>query len=241
MNVIRLDEVDSTNNYAKLHIHDLADKTVVHALRQTNGRGRFNRKWVDLGAENLFFSIVLKPDSCYSSVLPNITQYACLVLCKIFENYGIEPKIKWPNDVMIDGKRKISGILSETVINGGQLEGLIVGIGVNLNSCRKDVDLIPDRVATSLNLEVDKPINMEAFLNEFLNEFFANYNSFLGKGFNLIKNDYIKRSCFLNQDINVQVLNEIKSGYAKEISDDGELILETEDNKDLVLTIGDIL
>ena len=111
MNVIKLEEIDSTNSYAKQNIDTLSDKSIIHALRQTSGRGRFNRKWIDLGDNNLFFSIVLKPSDKYINVLSNITQYACVVLCNILEKYGVKALIKWPNDVMIDGERKISGIL----------------------------------------------------------------------------------------------------------------------------------
>ncbi|MBR1424493.1 biotin--[bacterium] len=241
MNVIRLEETDSTNNYAKSHIGNLVDRSVVHALRQTNGRGRFNRSWVDLGDGNLFFSIVLKPSEYFNSVYTNITQYACLKLANIFENYGLNAKIKWPNDVMIDGNRKISGILSETVIEAGKLKGIVVGIGVNLNCKKDDVNNIKGRVATALNLETGSPVNMDKFLEEFLNEFFADYDEFLAKGFNYIRSEYIKKSCFLNKDLSVQVLNEIKFGYAKDVNASGELILETANDKDLVLTIGDIL
>lgn len=241
MKVITLPQTDSTNNYAKLNINNLDDKTVVHALRQTNGRGRFNRSWVDLGENNLFFSIILKPDKSYLSLLPNFTQYACLALCKILENYGTNPKIKWPNDVMIDGERKISGILSETVMRSGELEGLVIGIGINLNAKKEDVDAIADRVATSLNIEICKDINMESFLNEFLNEFFSNYDNFLRHGFSYIKNEYIKRSCFIGKDLTVQVLNDVKTGYAEGITDDGELVLRNKNNEDVVLSIGDIL
>ena len=105
--ILRLEETESTNSYAKEHIDTLNDKTVVHALHQTNGRGRLNRSWVDLGDENLFISIVLKPSQEYKSNFPNITQYAGVVLCNVLEKYGTNPKIKWPNDIMIDGKRKI--------------------------------------------------------------------------------------------------------------------------------------
>ena len=241
MKVIKLETVDSTNIYAKSHIADLCDGTVVHALRQSKGRGRFNRAWVDLGENNLFFSIILKPSKELTSIYANITQYASVVLCRILENYGVSPKIKWPNDVMIDGKRKISGILSETVMKGGELQGLVIGIGVNLNANKKDVENIPDRIVTALNLEIGKPVNMEVFLNEFLDEFFKNYDEFLKSGFELIKNEYIERSCFLNKDLKVQVLNEIKSGFAKGINNSGELLLQTENNKELVLNIGDIL
>ncbi|MBP3820918.1 biotin--[acetyl-CoA-carboxylase] ligase [bacterium] len=241
MKVIKLETVDSTNIYAKSHIENLCDRTIVHALRQSKGRGRFNRVWVDLGENNLFFSIILKPSKEFSSVCPNITQYASLSLCHVLEKYGVSPKIKWPNDVMIDGERKISGVLSETVMQGRELQGLVVGIGVNLNANKSDVENIPDRIVTALNLEIGKPVNMEVFLNEFLDEFFKNYDEFLKSGFQFIKNEYIKKSCFLNKDLKVQVLSEIKSGFAKGINDYGELLLQTENNKELVLNIGDIL
>ena len=241
MRVIRLEETKSTNTYSKENLTLLEDKTVVHALRQTNGRGRLNRTWVDLGENNLFFSIVLKPSTGFKALYSNLTQYASVILCKIFENYGLNPKVKWPNDVMIDGQRKICGILCETVIENNELKGIILGIGINLNASKEDVENIPDRVVTALNLETGASVNPDAFLNEFLGEFFKTYDEFLSKGFDFIMNDYLKRNCFLEKDLSVQVLNEVKSGYAKGVNDNGELILQTEDNKDLILNIGDIL
>ena len=240
MKVIRLEETESTNSFAKSCIDDFADRTVIHALRQTNGRGRFTRKWVDLGDENLFFSIVLKPSDYLSSVYANITQYACVVLCRILKKYGVNPQIKWPNDIMIDGLRKISGILSEVVMDSGMLKGIVVGIGINLNAKASDLVNIKDRVATSLNLEIGTQVDMNVFLNEFLDNFFENYDEFLSKGFEFIRNDYVSMNCSLNRELNVQVMNEIKSGYAKGVNNNGELILHA-DNKDLVLSMGDIL
>ena len=239
--ILRLEETESTNSYAKEHIDTLNDGTVVHALHQTKGRGRLNRSWVDLGNENLFISIVLKPSQEYKNNFPNITQYAGVVLCNVLEKYGTNPQIKWPNDIMIDGERKISGILSESVIENGNISGIVLGIGVNLNANRKDVDSIPDRVATSLNLEINKDVNMQAFLDEFITEFFKNYDEFLIKGFEYIKNEYIRRNCFIDKDLKIQILNNIKSGFAKGVNSNGELLLQTDDNKELVLNMGDIL
>ena len=65
MKVIKLEKVDSTNNYAKSNIDNFADKTIIYALSQTSGRGRLTRSWVDLGDGNLFMSIVLKPSDNY--------------------------------------------------------------------------------------------------------------------------------------------------------------------------------
>lgn len=240
MKIITLQEVESTNSYAKEHISDIADKTAVHALRQTCGRGRLNRSWIDLGDENLFVSIVLKPSNTFNEIYPNLTQYLSVALCKVLETYGLKPQIKWPNDVLINGK-KIAGILSETVMQGKNLQGIVIGIGVNLNSDANKLKSIPNKIATSLNLETGKSIKSEVFLNELLTEFFANYDEFLNNGFTFIKDAYINRNCFLNKELSVQIFDNIKSGYAKEVNNKGELILQAEDNKEFVLTIGDIL
>lgn len=239
MNYIALEEVDSTNSYAKSHIEDFADKTVIHAQCQTAGRGRLNRKWIDLGKGNLFMSIVLKPAETFSNIYPNITQYLSVALCKVLESYGLNTQIKWPNDVLIEGK-KIAGILSESVMQGGKFKGLVLGIGVNLNANQADVDSVPDKIVTSLNLELGKEIDLDTFRTKLVNEFFANYDSFLENGFSMIKDDYINRNCFLNKKLNVQIFNDIENGLAKSITDNGELVL-LNNNKELVLTIGDIL
>ena len=122
MKKIYLSEVDSTNLYAKSNIENLADKSIVHAANQTAGRGRLQRTWVNLGEGNLFLTFVLKPSNSFNEVYSNLTQYLSVVLCKILEEYGLKPQIKWPNDVLINGK-KIAGILSETVMQGSLFKG----------------------------------------------------------------------------------------------------------------------
>lgn len=240
MKIIRLEEIESTNSYAKEHITEFEDRTAIITKRQTAGRGRLNRSWVDLGENNLFLSIVLKPSETFNEIYPNITQYLSVALCRVLETYGLKTQIKWPNDVLIDGK-KIAGILSETVMQGQKLNGIVLGIGVNLNSTQEKIDKIPDKIATSLNIETGKNIDTDEFLDKLLTEFFANYDKFLKKGFLYIKYDYINRNCFLNKNLRVQVFNKIKTGLAKEITDNGELVLLTEENKETVLTIGDII
>lgn len=240
MNFIALEEIDSTNNYAKVNIENFADRTVIHAIRQTSGRGRLTRSWVDLGEGNLFMSIVLKPSETFNEVYPNITQYLSVALCKVLESYGLKPQIKWPNDVLIEGK-KIAGILSESVMQGGKFKGLVVGIGVNLNARQEDVEAIPDKLVTALNLELNKNIELNDFRNKLLDEFFKNYENFLENGFSSIKEEYISRNCFLDKELNVQIFNKIEHGLAIGVTENGALILQTPDNKELVLTIGDIL
>lgn len=240
MKEIRLEEIDSTNSYAKSRIDDFADKTVIFARRQTFGRGRLNRVWVDLGEGNLFMSIVLKPSNVLKDFYSNLTQYLSVCLCKVLEKYELRPQIKWPNDVLIAGK-KIGGILSEAITNsGGNLRGIILGIGVNLNVKPCDVSKVSDKAITSLNLEIQKTVNVDEFRQKLLDEFFENYEKFLAQGFRFIKDDYILRNCFIGKELSVKVFDKVENGVAKSIDDYGELVL-TKNDKDLVLTIGDIL
>lgn len=238
--VIQLEEVDSTNSYGKKHIDEFGDKTAIIAKKQTSGRGRLNRSWVDLGEENLFLSIILKPSETFNEIYPNLTQYLSVTLCKVIESYGIQTQIKWPNDVLIDGK-KIAGILSETVMQGQKLKGIVLGVGVNLNSNQEKIDAIPNKIATSLNIETQKAIDLKEFLNKLLTEFFEHYDEFLQSGFLQIKDDYIKRNCFLGKELKVQVFNHMESGLAKAVNDLGELVLEDNNKREIVLTIGDII
>lgn len=238
--VIQLEEVDSTNSYGKKHIDEFEDKIAIITKKQTSGRGRLNRSWVDLGEENLFLSIILKPSETFNEIYPNLTQYLSVTLCKVIESYGIQTQIKWPNDVLIDGK-KIAGILSETVMQGQKLKGIVLGVGVNLNSNQEKINAIPNKIATSLNIETQKAINLKEFLNKLLTEFFEHYDEFLQSGFLQIKDDYIKRNCFLGKELKVQVFNHMESGLAKAVNDLGELVLEDNNKREIVLTIGDII
>ena len=155
MNIIQLEEVSSTNLYAKENLDSFEDKTVIIAISQTSGRGRFDRKWVDLGEGNLFMTIALKPSNSFEEVYANLTQYLSVVLTKILEEYGLSPKIKWPNDVLVNDA-KISGILCETVMQGTNFKGLVLGIGVNLNADKGDLKQIKEKVATALNIELER-------------------------------------------------------------------------------------
>lgn len=238
--VKRLEQVNSTNLYAKENLSEIQDKTVIIADKQTAGRGRFNRSWIDLGNDNIFATIVLKPSEKFDNVYTNLTQYLSVIICNVMEEYGVEPFIKWPNDVLINGK-KTAGILSETVMQGTKFKGIMLGFGINLNADTKSLTQITDKEATALNIETDsKHIDKEEFLNKLLNRFFDKYNEFLKTGFAIVKEEYINRACFLNKEISVQVLNDKKTGIAKKINDFGELVLEQK-NKELVLTMGDIL
>lgn len=239
MNLFYLEEVESTNKYAKENIKDLADKTVVYTSNQTAGRGRLERKWSYLGENNIYASIVLKPSKEMKEVYSNLTQYLCLILSETFEEYGVKPKIKWPNDIQINGK-KISGILAEGCIASNSLEGLVLGFGVNLN-CEEKLLKEINQPATALNIETGMEIDKEKFLKTLLDKFCLMYDRFIEEGFLLIKEDYIKRAGFLNKEVTVRVFDKTITGIAKDITDNGALKLVDKDENEHVLLIGDIL
>jgi len=239
MELLFLDVVDSTNKYAKEHLNELEDATIVYAGLQTAGRGRMQRKWDSNSGDNIYASIVLKPSNELKEVYSNLTQYLSLILAEVFEEYNILPKIKWPNDVRINGK-KISGILAESVLEGNDLKGIVLGFGVNLNCKKDDVEKI-DQPATSLNLETGMNIDREFFLKKVVDKFCLRYNKFIEEGFLLIKEDYIRRAEFLNTTVTVKVFDNEIIGFAKEITDNGALKIVDKNNKEHVLLIGDIL
>ena len=241
MDFLYLEEVDSTNKYAKERIKEITDKTVIYTYNQTSGRGRMERKWTYIGKDNIYASIVLKPsDKKMSEVYSNLTQLLCLNLAETFEEYDVAPKIKWPNDIRINGK-KISGILAESVINSyGELEGLVLGFGVNLNSNEKILQEI-NQAATSLNIETGQNIDKEYFLHKVVDRFCLLYNRFVEEGFSLIRGDYIKRAEFLNKQVSVKVFDKIYEGLAIDVTQKGALKIVDKNNEEQILLIGDIL
>lgn len=234
MGLIFVEETKSTNAYAKSNIESLKDRDVVYTDVQTNGRGRLGRTWKYLGTDNIYMSIILKPSDKFHDIYSNLTQYLSVVLSQILEEHGLEPQIKWPNDVLINGK-KISGILCETVMQGHDFKGLVLGIGINLNATTDELSAI-EKPTTSLNIELNRTVDKKEFIQILLDKFFLDYDEFLGRGFILIKDYYIEHASFLNKKISINILNNVKHGFAKGVTNYGALIFDNE-----IITIGDIL
>ena len=238
-NFIHLKEVNSTNDYVKKHMPKLENLTFVYSDRQTSGRGRLERKWIDSGDDNLFLTIVIKPKKSEFEHISNYTQYLSVILAMVLEEeYNLSPQIKWPNDVLIDGK-KIAGILAEGTTIGGKFLGLALGIGVNLNTSANKLSQI-DKPATSIFNETRKKVDKVKFLEKLYSKFCLLYDSFVCEGFLSIKEHYIKRAMFLKKPVSVNVLGIVHNGIAENITDEGSLILK-ENNELNIYYIGDIL
>lgn len=179
-NIINFEELNSTSVYSHEHLSELKDFDIVSCELQTQGHGQFERKWYSSNKNggNIYISIILKPDNI--SHLDELTRYVALVGAKTLEQYNIKPTFKYPNDILIDGK-KIAGFLAESEFLGQNLKGVIVGCGINLNLDKEELKNI-DIPATSIFNETGKKINKNEFLDKFLDNFKNDYEDFLING-----------------------------------------------------------
>lgn len=152
-----LDSVGSTNTWALENLHRLAEGCVVGAASQTAGRGRFERAWLAVPGKCLAFSLVLK-DPCWAPLAVNLGQVAAWAVARVAAGLGLEARLKWPNDVMVDD-RKVSGILVERDPDG---HGYVLGIGVNVNVTEGEfAEAKLERPATSLAIAAGRPFALE--------------------------------------------------------------------------------
>lgn len=238
--IITLDEVNSTNSYAIENARFFDNGNVIFTTHQSNGRGRYNRKWICDESENIYMSIVLKPENISNYPYTNLTQYLSVVVCKFLEKeFNLKPQIKWPNDILIDGY-KISGILAESYMENNEIKAVVLGFGLNVNLKPETIDLI-DQKATSLFVLTGKNYDSEKLARKICDLFFADYDEFIAKGFSFIQEDYKNRCNFLGKNITIRENNEKKQYFAKAIDENGLLIADDEFGSECKIITGDIL
>jgi len=229
---IHLAETDSTNNYLKTRRKELPHGSVVYADRQTAGRGRYTRKWVSAEG-GLYFSVLLKPQN--NLFLPNLTQLMAVSVCRALEELGADPKIKWPNDVQVNGQ-KICGILSEAAGENGRIQAVVLGTGVNV--AQEGLDKI-DQPAVSLK-ELGINADKTRVLDLILEFFWRDYPAFTQRGFSVIRAEFLKRFAALGKEVAVKNGGETLFGTAEDVSPDGTLILRTASGPEEIY-IGDLI
>lgn len=237
-NIIRLERTGSTNEDAKrLAKEGAPEGTVVVADSQDAGKGRRGRKWISPPGSNLYFTLLLKPDFSPDRA-SMLTLVMALSVAEALESVaGIEFGIKWPNDIVLN-RKKICGILTEMTMQDGVIEGLVIGVGVNVSQKEFPEEL--QTTATSLQLEGLSCERME-LLNCILECFTKNYEAFL-KCLDLgrLKARYEEK--LLNRGKEVRVLEPSGEygGRALGINENGELLVETFDGKVKEIFAGEV-
>lgn len=231
--------LESTNKTAKeLTFKDAAHGTVIISEEQTAGRGRLGRSFYSPKNSGIYMSIILKPSlTIADSVL--ITTAASVAVCRAIEKTtGIEAKIKWINDIVLNNK-KVCGILTEasTDFESGTIENIILGIGINFNTACED---FPDEIqntAASLFSKENSKISRNVLCAAIINEVLSMSDNL--KGLKFI-DEYKKRSIVLDKDI-IFIRNGISTkAHAIDIQDDGSLVVEKEDGEITILNSGEI-
>ena len=183
-------EIGSTNDEAKrLAKLDAEEGTVVIAENQTHGKGRLGRRWDSKEGESLTFSVIVKPHISSSKRFPITLLGALSAVRTIRLQTDLQVKVKWPNDIVIEGK-KVGGVLSEASQSKKGPDSIIIGIGINVNNAD-----FPPRLrdkASSLKLEGGKGISREKLFQGILEEFENLYFLFLSQGGHAILNELLR-------------------------------------------------
>ena len=232
-------ELNSTNSYALEQFSELGMGDVIVADRQTQGRGRFDRVWKSDSADNIYMTFVVKPDNKDNFPYMNLTQYLSVVINKIFnEKYGIKSDIKWPNDILYNGK-KFVGILSEAKTENGKIDGVALGVGINVNTDINYYDELPN--ATSLSIIAGRNFEKKELADEIADEFYKGLDEYSEKGFSTISEDY-KRMCKFHSQT-VKLGGSFMDGEYEfaGLNDDGTFSVLDEKGEKIKVVSGDIL
>lgn len=222
------DTIDSTNTSAAgLARKGGAEGTIVIADAQTGGKGRLGRSWVSPPGVNLYLSVILRPRKP-ASAAPQLSLLAAVAVAEaIVQQTPLSPAIKWPNDVLVSGK-KVCGILTEMQANGPQLRSVVVGIGVNINA---PLSSFPEELqdkASSLLLMCGEPVDRAAFTVSLLTHLEKLYVLWLEEGFPVVGTAWEGyASELLGKSITVTAPEGILSGTALGLDQDGALLVET--------------
>ncbi len=227
------EEMASTNDYAKkIALENCPNWSVVLCNNQTNGRGRLGRSWEAEKNSGIYISFVLRPE-----ILPQyvyqITLVVGVAIRRVLESLtGLEPLIKWPNDILINGK-KVAGILTEMNSEMEKINFVIVGVGINVNNSKFSEDIA--QKATSIMLETNKIYSRNEIIRKLVIELEKCYNQFCLYGFKPFKEEYNKYCANVGKNVTTQNGSEKTTGISKGVNEKGELIIESENGQVNVL------
>ena len=230
--------LDSTNNYAKeLAAREAPEGTVVIAETQTGGRGRLGREWESPAGVGLYVSVVLRP-LLPPMELPQITLTAAVAVVRAVRRVtGASPGIKWPNDLLMHGK-KLGGILTEMETESDRIRHVVIGLGLNVNNHGFPPELAG--TATSLAQELRGAFSRLDLLKAWLEEFEDLYERFLNQGFPEILQEWKRYTVTLGRAVTVRQGPREISGQAVDVAPDGALLLHTPAGETVRVTSGEI-
>ncbi|WP_096434899.1 biotin--[acetyl-CoA-carboxylase] ligase [Alteribacter populi] len=228
--------VQAIHHFPSLHstqetAHQLASNgagegTLVLADEQTKGKGRLGREWHSPPKTGIWMSMILRPDIEVKRA-PQLTLLTAIAVVRgIKKSLNLDPEIKWPNDILFNGK-KAAGILTEMQAEPDHIHAIIVGIGLNVNQDAFPMPL--DEIATSLKIEKGTIVNRADVLTAIINEWQWLYELFLQEGFAVIKPLWEAHALTMGKRIVARTPKETVEGIATGIDEAGVLLLRQDD------------
>jgi BirA family biotin operon repressor/biotin-[acetyl-CoA-carboxylase] ligase len=223
--IIQIESVDSTNNYIAnlMNVGKIDHGMVILAEDQKNGKGQRGSKWSSNPGENLIFSMFLDTATLSVNNQFVLTEFVSISVCNALKKVGVDSVIKWPNDIFVN-KKKIAGILIENQIKGSNLNGTIVGVGLNVNQVN-----FGELNATSIKIEKGVFFSVQEFVFILLNEMNVIWQFVQENNFTLLEKEYLNNLWLLNQKSIYSDINGEFEGISKGIDEIGRLIIERDD------------
>jgi BirA family transcriptional regulator, biotin operon repressor / biotin---[acetyl-CoA-carboxylase] ligase len=230
------DYLSSTMNQGMaLGMQGASDGSLVLAEAQTKGRGRMGRDWLSPKFKGIYLSLILRP-KISPAACPVLTLTSAVSICEALqEAAGLEAQIKWPNDVLVRGK-KIAGILTEMNAETDKVNFVVIGIGLNVNNDKKS--LLPQ--ATSLKEAAGEEFDRVSLLQELLRRIEHNYFLFQEKGSGEIIEKWRNFNLTLGTRVKVDYLNKHIEGQAADIDSDGALLTRKDSGLIQKVSSGDV-
>lgn len=234
-------ELDSTNTRAReLAESGAAEGEIVIAESQTQGRGRLGRRWESPPLSNLYLSIVLRP-GLPPKHAPQITLAAAVALVETVGSFLPRPPvIKWPNDILIDGK-KLAGILTEAACDTECVQYVILGIGLNLNYRAETMPETLRQRATSMADMAGENLSRETVLVRLIHDLDRCYGELEESGFAALRPRWETHFGLRGRRVRVELGDQTIIGRAQGIDHEGALIVETDDEQRRSIIAGDVI
>ncbi len=238
--ILYREEVASTQDEAGEVARKGAEEgVVVISERQTKGRGRKGRLWASPPREGVYFSAILRPNLRPTQII-QIPLIAGVAVCKAIRKVTpLEPRIKWPNDITVGGK-KVAGILAEMSCDIDRVDHIVVGIGVNVNT---QCSLLPEPtrgIATSLAERCGEYVSRVRLVQSLLAEFDALYTTFLVTGFATLREEWKALDSTVGSWVKVSDAEEEMKGKALDIDGEGFLLVRKENGDVKRIISGDV-
>lgn len=222
------EQTTSTNDVIeKLARDGVKEGVVVFAESQTKGRGRLGRVWASPVRKGLWFSILLRPDLRPQETTQITVAAATAVWRAIHEVTGLTPEIKWPNDILIGGK-KVVGILTELSAEVDRVKHITLGVGVDVNLAASEFPPELRKVATSLRVECGKPTVRAELATAILQELDFDYGRICAGKFPALADEWEDHCATIGKQVVVGIGERKIRGRAESLDDDGALLLRTE-------------